>query len=851
MCHWLSSFGGRSARLGVAGRRAISVRRHDMSLLRHEPLAAVLAAVLLCSGSAAAEVPIGVTPPVVLQHVDAIYPPSALPERKHADVILTVTVDTDGHVSKIDVFQSGGADLDEAAIVAARQWTFLPAARGAKQVASRIRMPFHFAPPAPAPELVEPASGPGDVPSHEAVPMAPAAAVEPAALAAESGEIVVTGRSRPPSRGPSDYKLPIGELGVVPRGSAADVLKLAPGVLVTNEGGEGHADSIVLRGFDAGEGEDMEFSVGGVPINDPGNFHGNGYADTHFILPEAIESLRVVEGPFDPRQGNFAVSGSADYELGIAQRGLTAKQTIGSYGTNRTLFTWGPEDQGAHTFTAVEYARSDGFGQNRAFQRGSAISQYEGKLGERGSWRITGQAYSVVAQAAGVVREDDFNAGRIGFYDSYDPHQGQDASRYSLAADLETHDRDVTFVQQLFLIQRATRIREDFTGYVTDSGVADSRGTMLDLAVTEQSVGARGSARSHFRAFGQPQELELGYFARGDSVDNVQRLVSRATQTPYATDASLAGVLGDLAVYADASLKPVSWLTLRGGVREQLFTYIVEDKCSSLSDCVETPPPSNPRTSLANSLLLPRASLLLGGFDGFTFVASYGQGARSLAIDEVTASPPLATISSYEGGVSYARTTSAGALSLSSVFYGTRVTRDEIFDPSVGRTVATGATTRTGWAGTGRLTGRFFDVSLNASAVRGIVDASSAPIPYVPHVTARSETAFFGDLPWKIDEHPVRASFGPSITYVGERSLPYDQTSDPYLLVDAALKLTWRAFELGLVGTNLLDTKYRSSEFTLASDFHSQAAVSLTPARTFTAGAPRMVFLSLSARLGG
>jgi len=27
------------------------------------------------------------------------------------------------------------------------------------------------------------------------------------------------------------------------------------------------------------------------------------------------QSLRVVEGPYDPRQGNFAVAGSADYEL--------------------------------------------------------------------------------------------------------------------------------------------------------------------------------------------------------------------------------------------------------------------------------------------------------------------------------------------------------------------------------------------------------------------------------------------------------------------------------------------------------------------------------------------------------
>ena len=255
----------------------------------------------------------------------------------------------------------------------------------------------------------------------------------------------------------------------MPRTNAADFLKLAPGILVTNEGGEGHADSIILRGFDAGEGEAMELSVGGVPINDPGNFHGNGYADTHFIIPEVVDSLRVLEGPFDPRQGNFAVAGSGDYELGLARRGLTAKQTVGSYGTARTLLAWGPEDQGPHTFAAAEYAQSNGYGENRAFQRGSAIAQYEGKLGDRGLWRLTGQAYSVVSQAAGVIREDDYEAGRIGFYDTYDPNQGQDSSRYSIAADLETHDQNVTLTQQLFIIARSVRIREDFTGYVTDS----------------------------------------------------------------------------------------------------------------------------------------------------------------------------------------------------------------------------------------------------------------------------------------------------------------------------------------------------------------------------------------------
>jgi len=121
----------------------------------------------------------------------------------------------------------------------------------------------------------------------------------------------------------------------------------------------------------------------------------------------------------------------------------------------------------------------------------------------------------------------------------------------------------------------------------------------------------------------------------------------------------------------------------------------------------------------------------------------------------------------------------------------------------------------------------------------------------VPHVMARSDTAVFGDLPWPIDHHPVRASFGPAVTFVGARSLPFGQASEAYVLVDAALKFDWRAFELSLIATNLLDTRYRLSEFTFVSDFHTQPQPTLFPERMFTAGAPRMLFLSLAVTVGG
>ncbi|MGH7436207.1 MAG: TonB family protein, partial [Polyangiaceae bacterium] len=443
-----------------------------------------------------------VTPPVVVTHVDAVYPPSSLKERKHADVVLVVTVDVDGHVSKADVAESGGADLDEAAIVAVRQWTFVPAKRGEVPVASRIKVPFHFAPPAPPPELVTPPPTPSTLPTQQAVQEERPQTVTAPSPAPPTGpsEVQVRGRLEPREHGASDYKETLGELKAVPRANAADALKLAPGFLLTNEGGSGHAEQVFLRGFDAREGQDLEFSVDGVPVNDAGNYHGNGYADTHFIIPELVESVRVLEGPYAPQQGDFAVAGSADYHLGLDRRGLTAEATAGMYGTQRLLLLWGPADAPAGTFAGAEYFSTDGFGANRQARRGTAIGQYEIPVGERGVVRVNGSAYATEYASAGVVREDDYESGRVGFFGTEDPNlTGNTATRVSLAATYENRFGAMDASQQLFLVDRTMRLLEDWTGFLNDVQLPtqsphEQRGDLTDFHFDELTLGGRGFA---------------------------------------------------------------------------------------------------------------------------------------------------------------------------------------------------------------------------------------------------------------------------------------------------------------------------------------------------------------------
>jgi TonB family protein len=855
-----------------------------------------------------------VTPPVVLTHVDAVYPPSTLAERRHADVVLTVTVDVDGHVSKVDVASSGGDDLDQAALVAVRQWTFVPAKRDGRSVASRIRIPFHFAPPEPAPELVEPpASAEPELAPHTAVPPsqaspspsspttpaetaprppAPPPAPEEAPPAAESGaapppestEVVVRGRQSAPSRGASDFNLHVGELARVPRGNSAEMLKLAPGILLTNEGGEGHAEQVFLRGFDAREGQDIEFSVGGMPINESGNLHGNGLADTHFIIPETVDSLRVVEGPFDPRQGNYAVAGSANYDLGLEKRGLTAKYTTGSFGTERLLLTFGPKESSTRTFGAGEIYKTDGFGQNRDAQRATAIGQYEGRLGDKGSYRITGMAYATNYHSAGVIREDDLAAGRIGFYDSYDLssfareqiRQGGDATRFSLSGDVDTTAGDIGLTQQVFLISQGSRLRDNFTGFLLDvqkptQRIHDQRGDMIDLDQSALTIGARGSARLHGTVLDQRQELELGYFARGDQVSAVQQRLQAGNGVPYATETDLASKLGDIGLYVDANLRATSWLTLRGGVRTDLFTFNVDDLCAvhDVSHPSKTDPPGdascldqqafglhrepNQRSSTASTALLPRASVLLGPVRDLTFSASYGRGVRSIDPSYITqdAETPFASIEAYEGGVSYAGQIGDVSLVARSIFFRTHVDRDLIFSESAGRNVLGAGTTRTGWVGATRLSGSFFDEAANLTLVKSTYDDTHLLVAYVPDVVLRSDTAVFHDLPLTLSGSTVRGTLGAGVTYVGQRPLPLGERSDTVFTVDTSATFGWKNLELGIMATNLFDRRYRLGEFNFVSDFHSEPQPTLVPVRHFTAGAPRGIFATFAVNFGG
>jgi hypothetical protein len=692
----------------------------------------------------------------------------------------------------------------------------------------------------------------------------------------KADEVTVRGRTAPPSRGASDFQLKVGELAKVPRANAARLLELAPGLFLANEGGEGHPEQIYLRGFDARLGQDLELTVGGVPVNQSGNLHGNGFADLHFVVPELVEALRVVEGPYDPRQGNFAVAGSANYELGLERRGLTAKVTKGSFGTERLLLTWGPDGYGRHTFAGGELVRSDGFGSNRSSQRGAINAQVEGVLPGTGTWRLLGTSYATHFASAGLLRADDADAGRVPFLGTYDPRQGGDASRHSVSFDAEERVADTTYRLQLFAVRTSLRLLENFTGFLQDpqepsQSLHAQRGDLLDLSAQGATFGLRASSRMRFKLFDLPQEVELGAYARGDETDGVQVRREARTNAPYRVESDLAASLANLALYMDTSLKAQRWLTLRGGVRAEYHGYDVLDRCAVQS--VRQPSRTNPpgdascltqqdqgryreafqRSSTAGSVVLPRASLLFGPFDELTLSLSWGRGARS--VDPIYVSDgletPFAAMESAEAGAGWQVSTEAHAIALRTIVFRTHVDRDLLFDEVAGRNTLALGTTRMGWVGSARYTTDELDLSSSATLVRATFDDTGLLVPYAPDLVVRFDGAYHRDLVDRLEGSPVHGNLALGSGYVGRRALPYGQRSGVIFTVDGAASVGWKGVDFTLSVQNLFDARYRQSEYVFPSSFDPGSGTTLVPARHFAAGAPRTVLFSLGMTLGG
>ena len=681
-----------------------------------------------------------------------------------------------------------------------------------------------FHPPAPVPA---PAPAPASAPASASAsaparthPSSPLTTTEQDEDYAQIVEVRGVGWSSP--RGLGDVRIKRELLEASPRQQTSEMLSAAPGFFVDHEDGEGLGNDVYLRGFDLDHGSGIEMRLGSIPINIPTHIQGQGYADANFIIPEVVRSIRVLEGPYDPRQGDAAIVGSAYFDLGVPERGYQLKSTFGSFDQARVVGIAAPEEADEDTFAAFSLRSSNGFGQDRASQSASVNGQYGFDVGRRDHVKLVATAYGARSLLPGVVREDDVNAGRIGYYDAY-PYfaQGQSvqSSRVIFGADFDhVAATGARFEFAPWVMFTDFRARQNFTGNPETSQIDPSVSGLGDLFETTNVETAAGltsrfhSAPVHLGSVGE-LAVEPGVTVRVGHTRQTKSLLDpndALTVWDRRIDAQLDTL--DAGAYVDFDVRLFKRLHLSGGPRADLLIESIDNQLANLVPAGTAPAFAQPGQNLGVEGIAagPRVT---ASYDlpGITPVVSYGEGFRSLDAQSLReGSTPYSQIRSVEAG--FRAETPGERYSTTLSVFETWVANELVFEAASGGLETENASVRRGVVGS--IVAKPFDwllvssaLSVTSATFSTLVAGVGHWVPNIPPVLFRTDVTARGPIArWR--GKPVTGRVGVGYTFLAGRHLT-DAILGPssnVLNAKAAVRYGW--LEVGVDAYNLLALHY-------------------------------------------
>jgi hypothetical protein len=727
------------------------------------------------------------------------------------------------------------------------------------------------------------------------VPLAPppakpvAAATEAPPAADEVLDVTVHGIGWSSPRGLGDIRVDRETLTASPRQHTSEMLSAAPGFFVDHEDGEGLGNDVYLRGFDLENGSGIEMRVGDIPINIPLHIHGQGYADVNFIIPEVVDSIRVLEGPYDPRQGDAAIVGSALFDLAVPVRGYRLKSTFGSFGQARVLGIAAPPEANAETFAAISFRETQGFGQNRASKSASINAQYGVDLSDSNHFRILVTGYAAQSDLAGVVRQDDVYAGRIGYYDAYpyfnsffpaycttaacaQPAQGVAAERVIVGAELAhvTKEGSLFAIAPWFMWTNFLS-RQNYTSNLNSSNLQPnlaSLGDLWELANVETAAGA--TARFHTAPLRLGSFLEVvgepGVAIRLGHTDQGKNLLNPANLDPWDYRASYGLNTLDLTGYIDLDVRLWKRLRLSGGVRADFLDVAVNNKLSGVVAPIPEGALQGAQTTISGVAPGPRVTVAYEANPAFVPVASAGMGFRSLSATSLTLcntavvapnrrlppcepGSPYSQVTSFEAG--FRSILGGGRYTTTLTAFQTSVANELVFTVDSGGYETERASIRRGIVGSFLARPRPWllastALSLQRATFDTLVASTSHYVPNIPSFLWRTDVNANGRL-LLIKDAPLTGRVGVGYTLIGGRHVNDAIVAPTNNILNLLASVRYRFVELALDMYNVLGLQYADDMAYFTSNWSLQPGQGrASTAVHIAAAAPRTTLATLT-----
>ena len=453
---------------------------------------------------------------------------------------------------------------------------------------------------------------------------------------------VLVGEARSASEGVISqvdiYKRPVQRPG--------DILEAVPGLIVTQHSGSGKSNQLYLRGFNLDHGTDFATWIDGMPVNMRSHGHGQGYTDINFLMPEIIEEMSFVKGPYHSEIGDFSSAGGVHIETIDQLDKKSIKVGLGENGFNRILAMGSKKIESEVITGALELQGYDGpwIDITEDVNKVNGFFKFA-RNNELGKRSITAMIYDNEWNSADQIPSRAITEGIIDDFGSLDKTLGGSTRRMSLSSEYSHDHKTNQVVWRSYIIGYELGLFSNFT-YLLDDPVGgdqfkqkDKR-TIFGGSYENLWVGNTESFTEH----------RFGIDFRHDAVDEVGLYRSREREIMGPIREDQVDESSISSFYEMSFDLRSSWRAVLG-IRADAFKFKVNSKDYNLTD------------DDSDFILSPKASIAYAFSDNNEMYFSYGNGFHSndargvitfrdpITEEKLSPADPLVKSTGFEWGI--------------------------------------------------------------------------------------------------------------------------------------------------------------------------------------------------------
>ena len=625
--------------------------------------------------------------------------------------------------------------------------------------------------------------------------------------------------------------------------NSQELLRIIPGLFIGQHQGGGKAEQIFLRGFDADHGTDVRLSVDGLPINMVSHAHGQGFADTHFIIPETIERVDFRKGPYTASEGDFATAGHVSFQTKNVLPSNTIKLEGGMFNTFRALGLFNLLQKKETTkekswYIASEYRYSDGFfNYPQNFKRFNLFSKFNSRISPKTLLTASASTFRSKWNASGQIPERAVKQGLIDFYGAIDPTEGGLTTRTNTNIQLLTSLANGDLVKnQWYYTRSAFDLHTNFTFFLVDR----VNGDQIRQKETRNLLGYNGSY-SHKGYIGTlSYATEAGLNVRFDKVINAGLAYTRDRFTTL-RQLKLGNITQlNLAPYLSETLFFNHHFSVNVGLRFDKFFHRYTNK---LAD--DTTLSGLGLYKAQTAIASPKVKLIYQANAQTQFYLNSGRGFHSNDTRVVVVTKGHEVLPAAASADLGAVFKPMKKIILNAAIWYIQLQREFVYSGDGGFVEFNGKTRRVGFDFTGRyqpLNALYFDLDVNYA--HGRVAGEKKGNNYIPLAPVWTST---GGLTYR-NKQGLNGSL--RYRFIGDRpgNEDYSLTAEGYFISDMELGYTKSKFEIGLVINNIFNTRWKETQFATETRLKNELApvdeICFTPGTPFYAKLSVSYFLS-------